>query len=98
MAQPILKWYLATNSQIRPRIGVRCECTVGAIQPTDTGSLGHERPFSLASKISAHLRTSGSCKSLQRPDPTGARLYPFVLQSSDEMRELAVAEEAWENS
>ena len=37
MAQPILKWYLATNSQIRPRIGVRCECTVGAIRPTDTG-------------------------------------------------------------
>ena len=47
--------------------------------PYRYSSLGHERPFSLASKTSAHLRTSGSCKSLQRPDPTGP-LYPFVLQ------------------
>jgi hypothetical protein len=35
----------AADSQIRPRMGVRCEDAVGAIQPTDTGSLGGERPF-----------------------------------------------------
>jgi hypothetical protein len=35
----------AADSQIRPRMGVRCERPVGAIQPTDRGSLGDERPF-----------------------------------------------------
>jgi hypothetical protein len=42
---PILKWYLAINSQIRPRIGVRCECTFGAIHPTDTVRSATSGPF-----------------------------------------------------
>src|ERR1700730_18597547 len=85
MAQPILKWYLATNSHIRPRIGWRCECTFGALHPTDTVRSATSGPFRrrARSRRTSEPRTFMARTSAARAAmPSPPLLRKFELSSS----------------